>query len=397
MPFNMTVVLILLGGWLLGRGFARVGLPAVIGMVACGIVIGTFCGEMLPPVLFQIEPFLKSFALVVILLRAGLGIRKQTLARVGLTAILMTCVPCLIEGIALTVLFHWLFAFDWAVAGLTGFMLAAVSPAVIVPSMLRLKDQGLGKKNDVPTIILAGASADDVLAITVFTLFLQSATTGSGIVLSRALMAFPLSLILGIVPGILLGAFLVYFFRRRYTDIRATEKALILLMIAVLMVQVGDWLHAAALLGVMTVGFILLEYEEKVANELALKLSKVWVIAEIVLFVLIGISVDLRVAWDAGLKGLLVITLGLVFRSLGVWFATAWSKLSFQERLFCMIAYIPKATVQAALGGVALAHGIEQGETILALAVLSIVFTAPLGLIGIKLGSKRLLADNSFG
>ncbi len=390
MPLNLVVVLILFGGWLFGKAFFRLGLPSVLGMVIWGICIGLLWRKQIPPILFELEPFLKSFALIVILLRAGLGINKSTLGRAGLTAILISFIPCIIEGGVLTVLFHYIFDFEWTIGGLTGFMLAAVSPAVIVPSMLELKDKGYGRENEVPTIILAGASVDDVFAITVFTVFLQAATTGD-IQTTQLLLRIPASLLLGIIPGIIAGFAVLWWFRKKHADIRATEKALILVMIAVVLVQIGDWVHSAALLGVMTIGFILLEKEEKIAHELSLKLSKVWVFAEIILFVLIGMSVDPGVAWNAGLKGLLVISTGLLFRSAGVFLATAWSHLSLKERLFCVIAYLPKATVQAALGGVALAYGIDGGEIILALAVLSIIFTAPLGLIGIKLTGATLL------
>lgn len=391
MPFNLTVVLILLGGWLLGSVFHRIGLPSVLGMVMWGICIGLFWYDQLPPVLFELEPFLKSFALIVILLRAGLGINKSTLQKAGLTALLMAFVPAVLEGTVLTVLMHFLFDFDWVIAGLAGFMLAAVSPAVIVPSMLHLKDKGYGRKNEVPTIVLAGASVDDVFAITVFTMFLQAATSGYAQP-DQLFWAVPFALITGILPGVMVGFFLVWFFRRKYASIRATEKVLVLLMISVALVQVGDWIHSASLLGIMTVGFILLEKEEKVAHELSGKLSKLWVAAEIILFVLIGISVDPQVALGAGFRGLVAIAAGLIFRSAGVFISTMWSGFSLRERVFCMIAYLPKATVQAALGGVALSAGIAQGETILAIAVLSILFTAPLGLIGIKYSGKRFLS-----
>lgn len=396
MPFNLFVVLVLLGGWLFSRLFLKIGLPSVLGMVVWGICIGFLWREHIPPILFQLEPYLKSFALIVILLRAGLGINLKNLQKAGLAAGLMTFVPCIIEGTVLLILFHFLFDFSWAVAGLTGFMLAAVSPAVIVPSMLNLKESGYGKKNEVPTIILAGASADDVFAITIFTVFMQLSTTGD-VALGKVLLGIPVSLVTGIVPGIIIGFALLWFFRKKYTSIRATEKALILLMVAIVLVQIGDWVHSAALLGVMTIGFILLEKEAVVAHELAGKLSKVWVVAEIILFVLIGISVNPKVAWSAGLRGIIVISIGLFFRSLGVWVATMWSNLSIKERVFCMVAYIPKATVQAALGSVALANGIAEGSTILAVAVLSIVFTAPLGLIGIKYTGKRLLSASFSG
>lgn len=304
MPFNLVIVAILLGGWLFGRLFTRLGLPSVLGMVVWGLCLGMVLRGRLPPLLVQLEPFLKSFALIVILLRACLGINRSTLRKAGLTAGLMTFLPCMIEGGALMVLFHLIFGFSWPVAGLTAFMLAAVSPAVIVPSMLHLKDEGYGRQNEVPTIILAGASVDDVFAITMFTVFLQAATSG-GVQLGRILLAVPLSLFFGIVPGIIVGFFLLWLFRRQYANIRATEKVLVLLMIAVVLVQIGDWAHTAALGGV-------------------------------------------------------ALSYGLAFRSLGVLIATIGSDLSRKERLFCMIAYFPKATVQAALGGVALSYGLAE-------------------------------------
>jgi NhaP-type Na+/H+ or K+/H+ antiporter len=242
----------------------------------------------------------------------------------------------------------------------------------------------------VPTIILTGASIDDVFAITAFSAFLGLATSNN-INILREIASIPLSIVLGIIPGIVIGIILVLYFKKKYKDIRATEKTLLLLAGAMMLVQIGDWLHSAALLGVMTAGFIILEKSEKVAHEISLKLSKIWVFAAIILFVLIGYSVDVRTILNAGLKGLAIIAMGLIFRSVGVIIATSFSKLSLKEKVFCIIAYIPKATVQAALGGVALSIGLKEGHTILALAVLSIIFTAPIGLIGIKLFGHRLL------
>lgn len=347
-------------------------------------------GNTIPGILWELEPFLKSFALIVILLRAGLGISRKTLKKAGKTAILMAFIPCLFEGIVLTIAFHFFFNFAWSIAGLTAFMLSAVSPAVIVPSMLDLKDKGIGRKNEVPTIILAGASVDDVFAITIFTIFL-SLSTGREASILRSFLFIPVSITAGIISGLILGAVLLLIFRKTHSNMRATEKLLILLAAAVLLVQVGDWLQIAALIGVMTLGFVILERSQPIAQELSLKLSKIWIFAEIILFVLIGLSVDPAVAASAGLKGVGVVSIGLIFRGLGVLAATIGSGLSFREKLFCVIAYIPKATVQAALGSVALAYGLPEGNMILALAVLAIIFTAPLGLIGIRLTAHRLL------
>lgn len=207
----------------------------------------------------------------------------------------------------------------------------------------------------------------------------------------KAVLSIPVSIVIGILSGIILGYILLFFFRKRYTTIRATEKTLIILVFGSLLVQVGDLLHFAALLGLMTLGFILLEKHEKIAHEVSEKLSKLWIPAEIILFVLIGFSLDISTAFEAGLKGIFIITLGLLFRSLGVIIACSFSGLSVKERIFCVIAYLPKATVQAAPGSVALSHSIPGGETILALTVIAILFTSPLGLTGIRTFSKRLL------
>lgn len=387
----LIIVLMLVGGWFFGKSFSKIGLPSILGMVICGLFIGQLFKGALPPTLFAMEPFFKSFALIVILLRAGLGINKKTLEKTGKTALLMSLVPCLLEALALSIAFHYIFNFIWPVSWLTGFMLSAVSPAIVVPSMLHLKNNGFGKKNEVPTIILAGASADNVFAISFFSVFLYIASTGGELSIFNSILSIPISLVLGIVPGIVVGLMLVWFFQKYHINIRSTEKTIILLAISLVLVYLGNMVHSAALLGVMTIGFILLEKEEKIAHELANKLDKIWVIAEITLFVLIGISVDPQIAFGAGFIGVAVISFGLIFRSIGVFIATQWSDLTIKERIFCMIAYTPKATVQAALGGVALSYGLGDGSTILAVAVLAIIFTSPLGVIGIKYSAKHLL------
>ncbi len=394
MSINLTLAVILLGGWLSSRLFTKLKLPNILGMVIFGIAAGAFLKSDISPVLWEMEPMLKSMALIVILLRAGLGLSKATLKRAGMTAVLMTFIPCLLEGGVLIFLFRSFFGFDLYTAGLTAFMIAAVSPAVIVPTMLDLKEARYGEKNEVPSIVLAGASADDVFAITFFSVFLGLAGS-EGVNVGRALLSIPVSIAAGILPGILVGWLLVKSFSKHHDRIRATEKTLVLLTAAVFLLTLGDILHSAALLGIMTVGFVLLEGAEHVAHELAVKFKKIWIFAEIVLFVLIGLAVDIPTAMSAGLKGILVISIGLVFRSLGVLISTLGSRLNRKERWFCVIAYLPKATVQAALGSVALQNGIAAGQTILALAVLAILFTAPLGLIGIKFFGKRLL-DVSF-
>ena len=398
MSLTLLIVIFVLGGLLGGRLFTLIKLPSVLGMVFVGVlsgylfkVGGAFALEAVDiDSLNAITPFLKSFALTVILLRAGLGISRSTLRKTGVTALFMSFVPGIFEGTILLLSFHYFFNFSWAVAGLTAFMVAAVSPAVVVPSMLKLKEEGYGEKKEVPTIVMAGASVDDVVAITLFSLFLGMAT-GSETSLFEVLFTVPRAIILGVIPGVLVGFGLTWYLKNYNNKVRATEKGLILIMSALLLVDIGDTLQSAALLGVMAVGFVILERTPKIAHELSDKLGKIWVFAEIMLFVLIGFAVDLGALEGVGLTGVMVIAFGLLARSIGVMVATLFSPLNYKERLFCVIAYLPKATVQAALGGVALSRGVAQGEMILAIAVLSIVFTAPLGLIGINLFGKKLL------
>lgn len=391
LPLNLVFVLILLGGWAAGRLMLLLKLPAVLGMLLFGVGLGALpLLATWPEGLVVLEPFFKSFALVVILLRAGLGLRRQTLHRIGPTALAMAILPCLLEGITLTLALRLIFGFEWAISAMGAFMLAAVSPAVVVPAMLHLSESGYGKRNEVPTLILAGASVDDVLAITLFAIFTRMATAES-VGVAEGLLLLPRALLLGLIPGWLLGLALARWFNKAYTRIRATEKTIVLITLALMLVQVGDWLHSAALLGVMTVGFLLLERAEPVAHELAGKLARIWIFAEIFLFVLIGMQVEPAVALQAGPRALLVIVLGLSARSLGVWISTSRSRMGRGERFFCVLAFLPKATVQAALGGVALGLRLPGGDVLLALAVLSILITAPLGLIGIRLAGPKLL------
>jgi NhaP-type Na+/H+ or K+/H+ antiporter len=393
MPINLFVIVFFVGGWIVNKIFMRAHLPGILGMVFFGICLKLVFPSAIPAGIWDIEPFLKSLALVVILLRAGLGIRRKTLQKVGKTAVLMSFIPCLVEAAGLTVAFRFLFGFQWMISALFAFVLSAVSPAVVVPSMLDLKNKGWGSKNDVPTMILASASADDVIAITFFSLFL-GIVTGSGEGLGKAIIAIPFSILSGVAAGVLIGFFLSGYFRRKYHKIRATEKTLLLLMVGLFVVEIGNAFHIAAFLGVMTIGLILLERAEHIAHEIAQKLSKIWVVAEIVLFVLIGMAVDPKLALETGVKGVFVIMIGLVFRSLGVFFATAFDPgLSAKERVFCVLAFLPKATVQAALGSIPLAAGIKGGGVILSMAVLGILLTAPLGVFLINRYGPVLL-DN---
>ncbi|MBN2653470.1 MAG: cation:proton antiporter [Spirochaetales bacterium] len=404
MSLNVIIFLIIIGGMLFGKISTKAKLPNVLGMLFWGILISISTNNLLPyftnidikysTTFTDISPFIKSTALIIILLRAGLGIKKQTLKKVGLPALLMAFIPCLFEAGSLTIALHLLFKFDWIISAMTAFILSAVSPAVVVPSMLEFKEKNLGEKNDVPTLILAGASIDDVVAITFFTMFLNLATkTGTNTNIYLQMLMIPSAILGGIIAGLIIGLILIYFFKKFHFKIQSSEKILITLALCLIFFQIGETIHIATLLGVMTIGFIFLEKDQEIANLIASKLGKLWIGAEIFLFVIIGMQLNIDVAIGAGLKGLAVILIGLTARSFGVIIALIPSKLSRKEKLFCIFAYIPKATVQAAMGSIPLAAGVKEGETILAIAVLAIIVTAPLGLLLIRNTGSRLLKE----
>lgn len=387
-----SLAIILIFGLAANAIFKKIGLPGLLGMLILGIVLGPYMLNWLDNDLLRISGDLRKIALIIILLRAGLGISKTQLAKVGTTAIKMSCIPGILEGLIIALVSMWLFDFSFIEGGILGFTLAAVSPAVIVPLMLKYQDMGLGVKKGIPTLILASASIDDVFAITIFTTFL-GLYGGSKINVGIELLNIPISIILGIILGIIFGLILVKLFKKFH--IRDTRKVMIILGIAILITVIENLLknklEIAGLLGVMAIGFIILEKRPVVAKRLSLKFDKLWVFAELILFVLVGSQVNIQVAIQAGMKGLLIIFIGLCARSIGVLISTLGTKLNYKERLFCVIAYLPKATVQAAIGAIPLGLGLPAGEIILAIAVVSILVTAPLGSIAINGTAEKLL------
>jgi solute carrier family 9B (sodium/hydrogen exchanger), member 1/2 len=390
--FNLAIIVIL--ALLANLACEKIKIPGLLGMILVGILFGPYgipgC-NIISPMINEMSAELRTAALIIILIRAGLGLNRQTLNKVGIPALKMSCIPCLLEGGAVTLVAHYLLELAWAPSGMLGFIIAAVSPAVVVPQMLDIKAKGYGKENEVPTLILAGASVDDVFAITLFGIFL-AAGTGETVNIAMQFINVPLGIITGIAIGLLAGYLLVKFFAR--FSMRDTKKMLIFLVIAILLHKLEYFKHylpIATLLGVMAMGFVLLELDNKRAQNLAAKFNKLWIFAEILLFVLIGAQVNIHVAFDAGLWGIVIIALGLCARSIGVWIALLGSKLTANERLFCIFSYMPKATVQAAIGAIPLSMGIDGGELILAIAVLSIIITAPLGASLIRATHTRLL------
>ncbi|MFC3853919.1 cation:proton antiporter [Salinispirillum marinum] len=393
MEIGLFFAMVIGGGWSMAR-LAQYGrLPGILGMLVFGLLLSGIAKPSIPDLAWDLEPFIKSLALIIILLRAGLAIRRRVLARVGRTSLLLAIIPCTLEAMVLTPLLHWVFGLDWFIAALAAWMLAAVSPAVIVPTMLALQAEGRGQKNHLPTLIMSSASVDDVVAITLFSTLLvlavgsdTSAEIASGLVSSLQGLAWvPVSVLGGILLGAVVGWVLALWLKKQYRHIRATDKTLLIVVTCLAMVALGDAMGLASLLAVMTIGFVVLERAEPIAQEVALKLAKFWIPAEILLFVYIGMQVDLTIAWQTGLLGLAVLAAGLLARTVGVYIATAFDPhLSWFERSFCAAAFVPKATVQAALGAIPLSAGLAGGSVILSLAVLAILVTAPLGLVLIR-------------
>jgi NhaP-type Na+/H+ or K+/H+ antiporter len=400
---DLAVIILaaLLGNWI----FGRVGLPGILGMMGAGVLIGPSGLDIVEGGVLAFLAEAKTVALIVILIRAGLGISRSALHRVGGPAVRMGILPVVVEGAAVTAASYALLGLPFYESGMLGFIVASVSPAVVVPAMLELREGGFGNKKEVPTLALAGSSLDNVFAITIFGVF-------AGLAAGAA--ADPLALLVKVPGGILLGAALgigIGFALVRLFDgfeMRDTKKVIVFMIIAVVFYDLSEEpairavLPIAALLGIMAIGFVILERDSDVAHRLASKFGKIWVLAEILLFVYIGAEVRLdQLTLPVVGVGLLVLAIGLTARSVGVWASLAGSGLSMSERLFCIIAFWPKATVQAAVGPVPLAMvltgtmvstTVEMAQTILAIAVLSIAVTAPLGAIGIKLAGPRLLA-----
>lgn len=387
-----SLAIIVLFGLLSKKLFEKFKVPGLLGMIIVGVLIGPYGFNLLGEDILIASADLRRIALIVILLRAGLGIQREDLRKVGRPAINLSFIPGLLEGFTIAYISMKFFNFSFIQGGLLGFIIAAVSPAVIVPSMLDLMDKGIGKEKNIPTLILAGASIDDVFAITIFTAFLRMYSGGSVNVVAK-IFSIPLSIILGVVIGGIIGIILTRIFTKYH--IRDTEKTLYILGSAILLTTfetlIKSRIEIAGLLGVMAIGFVIFEKMPKVGWRIASKFNKVWVFAEILLFVLVGAQVNVVLALNAGLKGILLILLGLIARSIGVLLSLIGSELNMKEKLFCIFAYIPKATVQAAIGAIPLSMGVESGDLILSLAVLSIIITAPLGAIAIKVSGTRLL------
>jgi NhaP-type Na+/H+ or K+/H+ antiporter len=388
----ISIALIILLGLCGDYLFRQLKLPGLVGMLLVGILIGPYVLNLMAPEMIKVSGDFRKIALIVILLRAGFELRRDTLNRVGRAALTMSAVPAIFEIAGVVLVAPHLLGITYLEAALLGAILGAVSPAVVVPLMIDFMDRGRGTKKGIPTLILGASSVDDVCGIVLFTVFLGM-YGGGEVNLWLKFAEIPVSILLGIVVGVIPGYFLYRLFMKY--DWRPPKRTIVVMGVAIFLTWLEQALKSrvaiASLLGVMAIGFMILEKSEAIAHIISQKLKKLWVFAELLLFVLVGAQVNIHVAWKAGLAGLVVISVGLLFRSVGTYISHFGTNLSWKEKLFCVVAYIPKATVQAAIGAVPLAAGVASGEVILAVAVLSILITTPIGAIGIMVMGEKIL------
>ena len=387
-----SIAIILLFGLLVGWLFSKMKLPSLLGMIIVGIVLSPHCLNLVDDSILTISGDLRQIALVIILTRAGLSLNFSDLKKVGRPAILMCFVPACIEMVGTIIFAPLLLNVSILDAAIIGSVMAAVSPAVVVPRMIKLIQDGYGTDKSIPQLILAGASVDDVFVIVVFTALTTLASTGE--VSAISFIQIPISILLGVLLGGVVGTILVCFFRRFH--IRDSVKVLIILSVSFLLLELQNKLEGivpvSGLLAIMSVGIIINQKYDVLAKRLSVKYNKLWLGAEIFLFVLVGIAVDLKYAKAAGVVVIWLVILALVFMMMGVAISLVKTKLNKKERLFCAVAYTPKATVQAALGTVPLVMGLTCGEMVLTVAVISILITAPFGAICVDNLYKKLLS-----
>ncbi len=390
----ISLALIVLLGIISHQIFVRLRLPGFLGILFLGMAIGPYGADWIDESILLVSADLRNIALVIILLRAGLGLNLQTLKMVGMPALRMGFIPALVEGAVVMFVAARLLDISLVEAGMLGFIIAAVSPAVIVPKMLSYIELEKGADKGIPSMILAGASIDDVVAITIFSSF-AGYFAGSGMHIASQVFIIPLSLLTGVLAGALVGVTLLFLFK--WFNIRNTKKILVILASAIFLTYAEDLLRniipLASLLGVMVIGFVILERRPSLAVEMGARYSKIWVFAEILLFFLVGAEVNIMLAGETGLAGLLIIFIGLTARAAGVYFSLSGTNFTLKEKGFCMLAYSPKATVQAAIGSVPLAMGVPAGDIILTLAVLAIIITAPLGAISMNIAGEKVLKE----
>lgn len=392
-----SLAFIFLAGLAMAGICQQLKIPRIIGMLAVGILLGPSVLNLLDPSILMISADLRKMALIIILLKAGLSLNIADLKKVDRPAIMMSFVPASFEILGFVLLGPVLLGLSVIEAAVMGAVLAAVSPAVVVPRMVQLMETKYGTEKSIPQMIMAGASCDDIFVIVLFTTFAGMAQGGSAGIAD--FVGIPVSIVLGILLGAAVGWLTGRFFETAYAHrhcVRNSMKVIILLGLSFLLVSVETWLEGivpvSGLLAVVSMAAVLkMSSVDFVSKRLSEKFGKLWLAAEVILFVLVGAAVDIRYTLVAGPAAVLLILLALVFRSVGVTICMLGTKLNFRERLFCVIAYLPKATVQAAIGSVPLSMGLSCGNMVLSVAVLAIIITAPLGAFGIDFSYRRLL------
>ena len=381
----------------------RIRLPRIIGMLLTGIVLGPYVLDLLDPSILSISSELRQMALIIILVKAGLSLNLADLQKVGRPAVMLSCVPASFELLGYVLFAPMILGVNRIEAAVLGAVLAAVSPAVVVPRMVKLMETGYGTKKSIPQMILAGASCDDIFVIVLFSTFSGMAQGGSARVMD--FVNIPISIVSGILLGAVAGWLLSLFFETAYAKkhyVRNSMKVIIALGVSFLLMSVETWvkpyISVSGLLAVVSMACVLkLRSIKAVSARLSEKFGKLWLAAEVLLFVLVGAAVDIRYTMGAGLAAVLMIFTALIFRTIGVLICLAGTALNWKERLFCVIAYLPKATVQAAIGSVPMAMGLPCGQIVLSVAVMAILITAPLGALGMDSTFERLLErDRSF-
>ena len=387
----LSISLIFILGMSLGFICKKLKLPSLIGLLITGILLGPYVLNLIDVSILSISSELRKIALIIILTRAGLSLDTSGLKKIGRPAFLMCFVPATCELIGMIILAPKLIGLSLLEAAILGAVLAAVSPAVVVPRMVKLMDEGYGTEEGIPQLILAGASVDDIYVIVLFSTFLKM-DQGQDISLT-SFINIPVSIILGIIIGLMIGSALAFYFKN--VHIRDTTKVLIILCISFVLIFIEDSMNTpitfSALISIMFIGIGLKKKREIIAERLSIKYEKLWVAAEVLLFVLVGAEINIFYIGNVGLKAILLIMGVLIFRMLGVLLCLIGTKLNRKERLFIMMAYTPKATVQAAIGGIPLSMGLSCGDVVLTIAVLAIVITAPLGAFAIDSTYTTLL------
>lgn len=392
-----SLALIFIVGLAMAAICKKVKLPRIIGMLVTGVILGPYVLDFLDPSILSISSELRKIALIIILLKAGLSLNLADLKKVGRPAVLMSFVPASFEILGYVLFAPLVLGINHTEAAVMGAVLGAVSPAIVVPRMVELNEKKYGTSKSIPQLILAGASCDDVFVIVLFTAFTGMAQ--GGIVSALDFLNIPVSIVLGVALGALTGFLLALFFETAFAHnnmIRNSTKVIIILGVSFLLVAIESRLEGivsvSGLLAVISMACVIKQKStESVSKRLSEKFGKLWIAAEVILFVLVGAAVDIRYTLVAGLSAIGMIFIALAFRSVGVWICMLKTKLNFKERIFCMIAYLPKATVQAAIGSVPLAMGLSCGRIVLSVAVMAIIITAPLGAFGIDLSYKNLL------